>query len=48
MKILITGYQGFIGSNVASYLKAKGHDVEGFPWNYTGTQMFNGMIELYT
>ena len=30
MKILITGYQGFIGSNVASYLKAKGHDVEGW------------------
>ena len=32
MKILVTGYEGFIGSNVASYLKVKGHDVEGFPW----------------
>ena len=49
MKILITGYQGFIGSNVASYLKAKGHDVEGFPWElhrYPDVQRYDRIIHL--
>lgn len=32
MKVLVTGYKGFIGSNIAQYLQAQGHDVEG--WDY--------------
>ena len=32
MKILVTGYKGFIGSNLASYLQNAGHEVEG--WEY--------------
>jgi len=32
MRILITGYKGFIGSNLAIYLQDQGHDVEG--WDY--------------
>ena len=32
MKILVTGYKGFIGSNLSLYLQAQGHDVEG--WEY--------------
>ena len=32
MKILVTGHEGFIGKNLASYLKYKGHDVEGWEW----------------
>lgn len=32
MKILITGHKGFIGSNLALYLQAQGHEVEG--WEY--------------
>ena len=32
MKILVTGHEGFIGKNLASYLKYKGHEVEG--WEY--------------
>tara|TARA_B100001057_G_scaffold22028_2_gene20355 strand:+ start:984 stop:1814 length:831 start_codon:yes stop_codon:yes gene_type:complete len=49
MKILVTGYQGFIGSNVASYLKAKGHDVEGFPWEinkFPDAQQYDRIIHL--
>ena len=32
MRILVTGHEGFIGKNVASYLQSKGHDVEGWEW----------------
>jgi len=32
MKILVTGNQGFIGKNVASYLQQQGHEVEGWEW----------------
>lgn len=32
MKILVTGYKGFIGSNLGLYLQAQGHEVEG--WDY--------------
>jgi len=32
MKILVTGYKGFIGKNVAQYLLSQGHEVEG--WDY--------------
>ena len=32
MKILVTGYKGFIGSNIALYLMSKGHEVEGWEW----------------
>ena len=32
MKILVTGYKGFIGQNVCNYLLTQGHDVEG--WEY--------------
>ena len=30
MKVLITGADGFLGSNTARYLKEKGHDVTSF------------------
>ncbi len=30
MKILVTGYKGFIGRNMCAYLQSKGHDVEGW------------------
>ena len=33
MKILVTGYQGFIGQNLCcKYLAHRGHEVEG--WEY--------------
>jgi ADP-L-glycero-D-manno-heptose 6-epimerase len=32
MRILVTGHKGFIGSNLALYLQAQGHEVEG--WEY--------------
>lgn len=32
MKILVTGHEGFIGRNVASYLANKGHEVTGFEY----------------
>jgi len=32
MKILVTGHEGFIGKNIASYLQYKGHEVEGWEW----------------
>ena len=32
MKILVTGHDGFIGKNIAYYLQAQGHEVEG--WEY--------------
>tara|TARA_B100000683_G_C12498640_1_gene556950 strand:- start:871 stop:1707 length:837 start_codon:yes stop_codon:yes gene_type:complete len=32
MKILVTGYKGFIGSHLCQYLTHKGHEVEGFDW----------------
>ena len=32
MKILVTGYQGFIGQNLCAYLSLCGHEVEG--WEY--------------
>lgn len=30
MKILVTGYKGFIGQNICQYLMSKGHNVEGW------------------
>ena len=33
MKILITGYKGFIGKNLYHYLQKKGYQVEGFDWS---------------
>jgi ADP-L-glycero-D-manno-heptose 6-epimerase len=35
MKILVTGYKGFIGSNLMKTLKDKGHEVAGFEWGET-------------
>ena len=32
MKILITGYKGFIANAVGRYLTVKGHEVEGYDW----------------
>ena len=32
MRILVTGHEGFIGKNVASYLQQQGHEVEGWEW----------------
>ena len=32
MKILVTGYKGFIGQNMSHYLMSKGHEVEG--WDF--------------
>jgi len=32
MRILVTGHEGFIGKNLASYLNYKGHEVEGWEW----------------
>lgn len=32
MKILITGYKGFIAKALGPYLVSKGHEVEGFDW----------------
>lgn len=29
MRILVTGHEGFIGKQLATYLHAKGHEVEG-------------------
>ena len=33
MKILVTGYKGFIGSHVYNYLVKEGHDVTGYDWD---------------
>ena len=33
MKILVTGYKGFIGSHVYNYLVGEGHDVVGYDWD---------------
>ena len=32
MRILITGVNGFIGKNLAPYLKHKGHEVDGYEY----------------
>lgn len=32
MKILVTGYKGFVGSNLYNTLKELGHEVKGFDW----------------
>jgi len=32
MKILVTGYKGFIGGNLAQYFMHKGHEVDGFDY----------------
>lgn len=34
MKILVTGYKGFIGSNLTSNLMQDGHNVFGHEWGY--------------
>jgi len=33
MKILVTGYKGFIGSHVYNFLIEEGHDVVGYDWD---------------
>ena len=32
MKILVTGYKGFIGQNLCNYLTSQGHVVEGYDY----------------
>ena len=32
MRILVTGHNGFIGKNIATYLQSQGHEVEGWEW----------------
>ena len=32
MRILVTGYDGFIGKNVAQYLQTQGHEVGAWDW----------------
>jgi ADP-L-glycero-D-manno-heptose 6-epimerase len=32
MKVLVTGYKGFIGSYISNYLTEQGHEVEGYDW----------------
>ena len=32
MKILVTGYKGFIGQNMVQSLRDDGHEVDGFTW----------------
>lgn len=32
MKILVTGYKGFVGQNMVKYLQDKGHEVRGYEW----------------
>jgi ADP-L-glycero-D-manno-heptose 6-epimerase len=39
MKILITGHEGFIGSNLLTYLESKNYSVDG--WEYFAGQMPN-------
>jgi ADP-L-glycero-D-manno-heptose 6-epimerase len=49
MKILVTGHKGFIGSNLASYLKYKGHEVEGWDWQenkYPDASKYDRVIHL--
>jgi NAD+-dependent farnesol dehydrogenase len=41
MNYFITGITGFIGSNLASYLLAEGHQVNAIVRNYTDTKSFN-------
>ena len=33
MKILVTGYKGFIGNQIFKYFLNLGYDVNGFEWN---------------
>lgn len=49
MKILVTGHEGFIGKNLASYLKYKGHKVEGWEWQenkYPDASLYDRIIHL--
>ena len=49
MKILVTGHDGFIGKNLASYLKYKGHEVEGWEWvenKYPDASKYDRVIHL--
>ena len=45
MNILITGHEGFIGQNLGAYLQSKGHNVEGFEWNFPRLTP-NGIIQF--
>lgn len=49
MRILVTGHEGFIGKNLASYLQYKGHDVEGWEWQenkFPDAQQYDKVIHL--
>ena len=41
MNYFITGITGFIGSNLASYLLAEGHQVNAIVRNFTDTKAFS-------
>lgn len=49
MKILVTGYKGFIGKNLCNYLLRKGHEVEGYeyvPNTIPDPEPYNAVIHL--
>ena len=49
MKILVTGHEGFIGSNILKFLKAQGHEVDGWEWKFNSmpdTRGYNWCIHL--
>jgi ADP-L-glycero-D-manno-heptose 6-epimerase len=48
MKILLTGHQGFIGSNMLQTLINQGHDVDTFEWGdlYSGVLEYDWVVHL--
>ena len=44
MRILVTGVNGFIGSHVAEYLKANGHEVVGFSQSKPSVELDHSLI----
>ncbi|OUT92796.1 MAG: hypothetical protein CBB96_05630 [Gammaproteobacteria bacterium TMED36] len=47
MNILITGHKGFIGQNMMTFLKSKGHDVTGFEY-YDNDDHFPNLKGMHT
>jgi nucleoside-diphosphate-sugar epimerase len=44
MKILVTGYEGYIGSRLVPHLQAHGHEVRGLDTNfYTDGRLYDGL-----